>query len=191
MNEKIAVAVSAALKAHYGKRKDCCISAARALTRVFDYFRIPNRPLVVTALVFNPALTERIEREESESTNLEVLRDGEWSVGLGDERAPSKTWSGHIVVALTKNGLLADLTLDQASRPEHNITLPAPALAEASPAFLEGMETTVGVINGCLVVYRPRPADRSYEQSPDWTLRERTDPIVQGAIKRLSYESNG
>jgi hypothetical protein len=104
-------------------RPDCRIAATAVLLDVLDYFRFTARPLSVIATVYNPAMSERILREGM-PTLEEAERD--WfpkgcyslAVGVGDPE-PGK-WAGHLVANFADQ-LLLDLTLDQASRPQHQI----------------------------------------------------------------------
>ena len=117
-------------------RPDCCIAATAILIDVLDYFRLNARPLSVIATVFNPAMSERIEREGM-PTLEEAERD--WfpygcyslAVGVGDPEAGK--WPGHLVANLADR-VLIDLTLDQADRPQHGIVLPMPIIAPFPPS---------------------------------------------------------
>jgi hypothetical protein len=171
-------------------RPDCCIAATRALIDVLDYFRLTARPLSVIATVFNPAMSERIEREGM-PTLEEAERD--WfprgcyslAVGIGDPE-PGK-WPGHLVATLGGK-VLIDLTLDQANRPQYDIVLPMPIVAPLSPGFLTEEGQMAGLVNGCRIIYEARPADRSFERSNDWKSRKRHHAVVAAAIRRLKGE---
>jgi hypothetical protein len=121
-------------------RPDCCIAATAILNEVLDYFKLTARPLSVIATVFNPVMSERIEREGM-PTLEEAERD--WfprgchslAVGAGDPE-PGK-WPGHLVTVLGGR-VLIDLTLDQANRPQHGIVLPVPIIAPPGRGFLDG-----------------------------------------------------
>ncbi len=172
-------------------RPDCCIAATAILIDVLDYFRLTARPLSVIATVFNPAMTERIEREGMptlEEAERDWFPNGCYSlaVGFGDPE-PGK-WPGHLVVNLADQ-VLIDLTLDQADRPQHDIVLPMPIIAPFPPEFLTEDGHLAGIVNGCRVVYEARPSDRSFERSNDWRSRKRRDAIVGAAIRRLKGQT--
>jgi hypothetical protein len=139
-------------------RPDCCIAATAILIDLLDHFRLTARPLSVIATVFNPAMSERIDRE-----GLPTLEEAErdWfphgcyclAVGVGDPQ-PGK-WPGHLVANLAEK-VLIDLTLDQADRPQYGILLPMPIVAPFPPEFLTEDGQMVGMVNGCRVVYEAR-----------------------------------
>jgi hypothetical protein len=168
-------------------RPDCCIAATAILIDVLDYFRLTARPLSVIVTVFNPAMSERIEREGM-PTLEEAERD--WfphgcyslAVGVGDPQ-PGK-WPGHLVASLAGK-VLIDLTLDQADRPQHDIVLPMPIIAPFPPEFLTEDGQMAGKVNGCRIVYEARPGDRSFERSNDWRSKKRRADVVGAAIRRL------
>jgi hypothetical protein len=171
-------------------RKDCCIPATAILCDVLDYFKLPAKPLSVIACIYNPLMTERLEREGM-PTREEAERDwfpqGCYSIGVGlGEREPGK-WPGHLV-ALLAGKVLVDLTLDQAERPEHNVILPVPIIAAVGADFLEPGNVARGLVNGCRVDYVARPEDRSFERSNDWKSKKRRDGVVAVCIRRLKKE---
>jgi hypothetical protein len=168
-------------------RPDCCIAATAILIEVLDYFRLNARPLSVIATVFNPAMSERIEREGMptlEKAERDWFPCGCYSlaVGVGDPE-PGK-WPGHLVANLADQ-VLIDLTLDQADRPQHDIVLPMPIMAPLPAEFLTEGGQMAGKVNGCRVVYEARPGDRSFERSNDWKNRKRRADVVGVAIRRL------
>jgi hypothetical protein len=171
-------------------RPDCCIAATAILIDVLDYFHLTARPLSVIATVFNPAMSERIEREGMptlEQAEADWFPKGCYSlaVGLG-ENEPGK-WPGHLVAALADR-VLMDLTLDQADRPHQGIVLPVPVVAPFPAEFLTGEGEISGLVGNCRVVYQARPEDRSFQRSRDWTVKKRRNHIVGAAIRRLKRE---
>jgi hypothetical protein len=168
-------------------RPDCCIAAAAILIDVLDYFRLTAKPLSVIATVFNPQMTERIERE-GVPTREEAERDwfprGCWALAVGTGDPEPGKWPGHLVATLGERVLL-DLTLDQADRPRRGIALPMPLVVPFPAAFLAGDGEISGIVNGCRVVYQARPDDRTFENSRDWVVKKRRSTVVGAAIRRL------
>src|SRR5262249_24957371 len=164
----------------------CGLSPPAVLIYVLDYFKLTAKPLSVIATIFNPAMSERIEKEGMPTLEQAVA---DWfprgcyslAVGLGEEE-PGK-WPGHLVATLGGK-VLIDLTLDQADRPKHGIELPMPIVAPFPAEFLSDEGEICGLVNGCRVVYRARPEDRSFERSRDWTMKRRRDAMVGAAIRR-------
>jgi hypothetical protein len=167
---------------------DCCIPATAIVIDVLDHFRLDARPLSVTVSVFNPTMTERIDREgmpTPEDAERDWFQSGCHSIGigLGDDDQPGR-WAGHLVANLADR-VLIDLTLPQANRPAHGIDLPEVILAPIEEGFLQARHALAATLNGCLVIYQARPGDRSFERSPDWRSKKRRDSIVGAAIRRL------
>jgi hypothetical protein len=131
------------------------------------------RPLAVRVEVLNAAYIAAVEelgrpfRDLAEAKEWQRSR-GVYSYGFGTTESPGR-WPGHLVVVIRQRALL-DLTIAQADDHEHGIAL-EPIFGEVSGRFLMGLEPAVFLNNGCQVRYLSRPADRSYEETPNWLNR--------------------
>jgi hypothetical protein len=152
-------------------RPDCCIAATRILLSVADYFRLTALPLCVQATVFNPVMSQRLEHEampSQEEAERSWFPAGCHSVGLGvpGDSEPGR-WQGHLVAVVERH--LLDITLDQASRPQHGIVLPAVCVCPLDLDFLMRRAMLQGRCNGCLVRYLALPTGAGdFQRAPDW-----------------------
>jgi hypothetical protein len=168
-------------------RPDCCILATAVLIDVLDYFKVKARALAVEAWIANPLMHERMLVEgcpSPEDAERSWFPQGAYALSLGGGDPEPGKWPGHLVAVL-EGQVLADLTLDQANRPQYGIVLPVPVLASFDPEFLTGAGALVGVVNGCRVEYTARPTDRSFQKATDWQARKRRSSVVAAAIRRL------
>lgn len=159
-------------------RPDSCIASTRVACDVLAYFGIEARPLVVRAAYYNRQAAEHAARigrlpESPEETVAWSEEDGSWGIGIGyggeAEQDPEK-WAGHLV-AIAGDRLLIDLSLDQADRPQHDIKfvpLSFRLSAEEQTMFLQPEGHIVRFYRGGILFYTAFPADRSFEDSPNW-----------------------
>jgi hypothetical protein len=211
--EALGPALRREMRPGYGA--DSCIAAVRigldALARlgVRDAY-----PLRVTVMAVNRAYHEQVERhrqlprsvEEREAWHRET---GAHSVGLGFPVGPSHRQhrdperfdpAGLHLVAVVERAFLWDPSLDQATRPEHDLVL-EPLVVEAPFWFLMGNDPLMlNGTDGAVLRYQARHGaadNRSYLESPNWGARDaekralvvsRTldDPAVRKAARRLA-----
>lgn len=170
--------------------QDSCIAATRIAIRTAAYYGIVFRPVHVSCAIFNPWVTKQIERHGSwpHVDQLTAWTTSERGYGLGlGFPSPEQPFPGLGHVIAVGSGLVVDLSLDQAARPQKRINLDAfwlPVENEQLDRFLAGDSTLVLKIEGCFVVYDHRPSD-VFLQSGDWTIPERTDPVVEWIIKNV------
>jgi len=166
-------------------RPDCCILATRLALDVLHFFKIPARALSVRTVIYNGPLAKRMREGRAPQTTQELEKafeeDGSYSVGLGYGYTEGK-WSGHLVVI--SNGRMLDLTIGQASRPQHGIVL-EPFVMPVDSAFLTGQEALLLTCDDVVVRYSAFPADVSYEIAPDWTIFAWRDRLISEALRRL------
>lgn len=161
-------------------RPDCCIAATKialgVLTMLGFYVKVQPTQLIV--------YTKRLWRRVESNTFDYPFLDGEYSVGVGfDPETGKQGYVGHLVAivaepAAAETLFLVDLSLGQANRPKKGINLP-PAL------FSTGNKMK---LNGCVLIYRAIE-NPVYLQSPDWTDRTRTDPIILELLRIIKSEN--
>jgi hypothetical protein len=171
-------------------REPACILCTAIGCDVLKTFGIDARPLSVQVDVVNQAwLTWTDDGRPGGPTG--GLARGAWAITCGGEDTdpthfsptllpvePGKAWDGHLVIQVEEG--IIDLDLLAFSRPTKNLVLPAAALFAFDAAAGQGQAFQ---IDGHLIRYQPKPADRSWEATRDWrsiTKRQATvDRIVR------------
>jgi hypothetical protein len=97
---------------------------------------------------------------------------------LGDD-----IYNGHVVCLVEQRRIL-DLTLGQASRPDHGVHLGTGVFGPL-PSDFETAGTSFPVTGGCVVVYRPHPNERGFLPLPHWTDRSFSQPFVRRIVAGL------
>lgn len=157
---------------------DSCIASTRVAIDVLEGLGLNARPLMVETEVFNAAMIRLIEADAIPDDPAERIRKfdetGAWGLALGkpDPRRTDvpKELMGIHVVAIVQERLLWDLSIDQASRPQRNMSLEGPLVFATTPAFLAGREPLVVAESKGMGMIRikPKPADTRYTVSPNW-----------------------
>lgn len=135
------------------------------------------KPQPTQLMVFTRKLWRRVESNTFDRPFLH----GEYSVGVGyDPETGEQGYVGHLVALVAepagaKTVFLVDLSLGQAARPKKGIVLP-PAI------FLAGSKLN---INHCVLMYKPVD-NLKFLESPDWTDRTRTDPIILELVRIIN-----
>lgn len=151
--------------------RDSCIYTSALTLRVLRELGADAFALSVQTVVMNAAAAGFIDehggqwRPEDEDA---MLAAGGYAVGVGFAAGDmTGKWAGHLAVVCNRRWLL-DFSIDQASRPEHDIAIEG-LVATVGEPFLRGREAArlIGE-GGVRVEYRARPGDRSYRDSPDW-----------------------
>jgi hypothetical protein len=151
-------------------RADSCIASTAICIDVLDYFGLDARPLACRTVVWN-----------------RQLESGCWSVGIGHGDKRQGGWPGHLV-ALAAGDLLLDLSLDQASRPQHNIELGALGVYLPEDYLAEGYECEAF---GCHLYYEFLPADQSFRNANDWKATSRRRETVGTIIRAVKDALKG
>lgn len=168
------------IQAEYGP--SACILATRVAVDVLRAHGVRVQPVAVHVEVFNPAYVEHIERGEHEAIETDPRC---WSAQLGftgEEQGDDRV-DMH-VVAVVEDRLLLDLTLDQCSRPEHDVVLTPGIFEGLSPEFARG-EPKSYPVHGCSVVYEAHPEEKGFLASPYWTESAVRQPFVDATLARL------
>lgn len=159
-------------------RKDCCIASTKIAMGVLDRCGFHTRAQPTLFMVYTRKLWDRMTEFDGQ------FREGEWSVGIGHPGLKSYTrgYNSHLVCLVrddTDNPeFLVDLSVGQAARPEKGIPLPQ---AWYGPVNDWPMAMICDV---AVAQYVPK-MDPGFVTSPDWTIEERTLPIVDHLCKQL------
>lgn len=150
-----------------------CIFASRLLQAAFNDAGIEACPVSVELLAFNAAyMRKRKELGRNARSKDEVAlwnrESGAYSVGIGFGDPNPLEWSGHLVITVAQT--IFDLTLDHASRPQHDIELPPWLVSPIiQKGFLDGKRVLeLDLPNGGLIAYKVRAGDTSFMITPDW-----------------------
>ncbi len=174
-------------------RPDCCIAATRIACLVLgDRLHMRVRPLTVEAQVVNAALAarDRLPLTDAEYRRWQAEDGSYWlTLGARDATPRPSHWPGHLV-AVIYDRVLVDLTLAQGSRPARGIRLPA-LTVQVSADVLTGAEGRVVELDGAVVAYHTRPADRSFAVARDWQEAGRHDAAVRLIRGRMTYRAPG
>lgn len=184
---------------------DCCIAATRAALDVFARFGVESAPVACRAVIFNPAYRKRCDEGRPCPDEEALVRawdeDGSWTVAIGHGHprpgqpgADRPGYNGHLCLAMPERngdvrpGLVLDLTLAQASRPQRNILL-GPTLFRPAPEFWAGHADCWVDVNGCAVGYHRLSialGSEGYLDSPNWRFPERfqnaTDELYRACL---------
>ena len=110
-----------------------------------------------------------------------------WSAQLGFTDQPQREGEEDLhVVAIVEDTLLIDMTLNQASAPEHGVVL-TPGFFPIPGEFSKGGEAGkfTSYVNGSAVTYVAHPDEKAYLSMPHWTNRTEYEPFVKSALARL------
>lgn len=174
---------------------DSCIASTRIASEVCQRLKIPSNVLVVQAVI----TTEAFRKAIVEGMDPRFIIDEKaWSVGIGmpdkdkvtfkDGKPVKDDWAMHMALLVPDARLLVDLTLDQASRPEHGIDLKPSVFKFPDRTrmneFLTGQEYTGwNGGNDINVAYKVRPDCIAYRtQVTDWNRPESLEiqaPIIE------------
>jgi hypothetical protein len=172
-----------------------CILSSRVGLEVLRHFKVKVRAVPTKVQVFNESMVRRIGREQRHPVaNWEARKwhrqDGSWALGIGDTGNTDPTrFDAHLVLLIhggdygTMGGVLADLALHQASRPQRDINL-EPMVATVPPDFLGGGPLTVKVGTN-VARYEHFPEADGWTMTPDWQDRQRRSRIVERSIATI------
>jgi hypothetical protein len=172
-----------ALAAKFGR--NACIIATRVVVETFRQAGVKGtQPLAVHVEIYNPAYAERIENGEADAAATDPKC---WSAQLGFTDQPQREGEEDLhVVAIVEDTLLIDMTLNQASAPEHGVVL-TPGFFPIPGEFSKGGEAGkfTSYVNGSAVTYVAHPDEKAYLSMPHWTNRTEYEPFVKSALARL------
>lgn len=169
-------------------RADSCIASTRIGIDALAYFGIRAVELPVSVLVFNADAAALV----SAGVTLEDLREqtraipverpgGPWTIGVGMGTGLPGAWPGHLIVTVPEIGVICDLSIDQAARPQKDLPLESYWTHVGDPAWwgqVEGADPFVqvrGPHGAVLMVDRRLPDPYGYRSSPNWTKKPGSD----------------
>lgn len=178
-------------------RADSCILSTKIAIETFEHFGIKAQPVAVDVVALN-AVAAKVWRECSATPGWypeQMHPDqtpGAWGIGLGFRKEHDEC--GHVVAVVGDDMLtLFDLSIDQASRPQHGIHLrPQPFVLQ--PTFWDGHVMRFIDDTGAELHYRlSEDRDPWWTRSGNWQRRDkaRRARIVGAAIRearRLATE---
>jgi hypothetical protein len=171
-----------AILRHYNV--DSCVASSAIGKLVLDHLGFDAQPVSVKAMLANQAFVESAERaghvpHSAGERERWFTESGAHAIGLGiyDPKTDVPAIINGLHVALLVNGeWLWDLSIDQASRPQHGIVITEPFLGAVSLSprrrqWLRGQATITWQAPGHgMIAYRLKPNDRRYEQHTNWRL---------------------
>lgn len=176
-----------------GMSRDSCIASTRMVMEVARYFALPRiMPIAVSTAVFNRLAFEEYQAwhslspEEQAVTPMQLVIDESWAVGIeGDDTNTGGRWNGHLIAQI--QDLFVDFSLDQFSRPEHDMATTA-AIFPIQNIWYEHGVAVYQREDGVAVVYRHMENAQNYRNAPDWTNFQRWRPVMGRLIKKLKEE---
>lgn len=163
-----------------GLALDSCIATCRIALEVLRRFRIPANPIAVKLLALNAKANKFMLGGHEDW--VATQKHGSYSIGMGHGQGPdSQKWDGHLVLIVQRQWLL-DLSIDQASRPEHGI-LTEPFYTRK--AFNANDVMLLRREQGTVLRYELDHENRYWKNAPDWNIGRFSSivPIVIGAIE--------
>ncbi len=161
----------------HGISVDSCIASTRIGVEALRRIGIAAGPTAVKVAAFNKEGHRAMVAGHPEWVREQ--RDGAYGIGIGYP-TDGPGWDGHLVITVERKWLL-DLSIDQASRPEHGIVL--------KPFFTRRAFTSKGVMllripDGGALRYELDPDNKAYKHAPDWRLTK-WGPIVKEIVAAI------
>ena len=155
-------------------REDSCVVTTRVAIEVLRNLGYPAKPIAAKTFISNASAVESL----AAGRPLDIER-GDWTIGIGIDGA-EPGFVGHLVALVRGDGnrYLLDMTLDQASRPEHDLELVPSAFLLPSEWEEASGEIGFSGQRGEHIVYVLDPENDAYRRARDWTDAERRADIV-------------
>jgi hypothetical protein len=172
---------------------DSCVATTRIALDVLEHFGFQGQAYPLLTVVLNPAATDLLHQGKTLSDIGPLTRHGgPWTIGLG-ARTPGQQFVGHVVLGSRDIGIVADLSIDQASRPEHDLFLrpfwqPVPPRWFADSTAIAAMESTSGVT---IILDRSLcPDPVAYQRSPNWHRQPESvmRPLIAEMIRQVTAD---
>ena len=163
---------------------DSCIISTAIGIEVLSRFGVIAEPLPVRTVVFNKPFADRIKRGENpyKSDLAEwTKQDNSYSLGIGYGFPQPNKWAGHLVILAEKKYLI-DLSIDQANRPQYDISLEPYCMVinhedlSKKPIYFETRSCVVGI---------ELLSNNGYLASPDWIFATRRSKTIKNILKKM------
>lgn len=182
--------------AHFGRTRilqhfstDSCILSTRIAIDVLGYYGVRARPLSVRGYLFNEAYCAAVKAGTIDEQNPSTWPEEVWAIGIGQRVSPTKL--GHVVAHIQDgDGLILDMSLDQANRPAKGIEL-SPGVFGVDEDWLLGKKHTFYTVGTCLLMYEALPNDAKWwVTSPNWGRRDAPlrSALISEIIRKLQQE---
>ena len=175
-------------------RIDSCIVCSRLVKEVFNSFSFTTETYHVTATILNNININFLNEQKytiKQPIPEWAKKAGAWGVGLGfedGETASGTTENGCGHVITIQGSELYDLSLDQVSRPQHNMTLGPSIFPIKQQQLRKGVLGPYYNNEGTAIIYNMQPENKTYLRSPDWiNFFERYDDIMLVLYKRIKH----
>lgn len=172
-----------------GMALDNCVMSSRIAYELFKYYGLNPKPLAVSVTVGNPRYTELLGLHGPPTSREQLdewVAQGAFCMGItGHRKAPPKPgyWNGHLVTVCEDT--LLDLSLDQCSRPQHNMEVEE-LYARVPQRFLEGSERAVFIhATGCVVIYEIEPWNEGWKGASDWEFVAAYQHVIDEIIGEI------
>jgi len=184
-------------------RADSCIAAtALALAVLRQRGFIDAYPLTVRVTLTNAAAAAIIDAHPDGITSpaqiahwhaqrAKLVIIGHGDAHMGRINVETGRFVGHLVAIVpacgeAPRGLLLDLSIGQAARPEYHLHV-GPLSTATTPAFLNGeRELIMQRGEGSRIAYEAFPSITSYATAPDWQQPERIAPALAATLVAIS-----
>jgi hypothetical protein len=172
-----------------------CIGSTRIALDFLRELGVRAYPMAVRVVIANEPMARRwqaglVGRDQQEGLRW-LAEDGSYSLSLGyapEHYDPAREWPGHLVCVVDgpQGAVVLDLSLDQASRPQHGVHL-RPHVFCASRDWLADDAEHWEEVDGSLLAYKVDRENTEYLRSPDWTDKGRREPTLR-ALRQLWKE---
>jgi hypothetical protein len=190
--------------AEFDLGRDSCVLSSWLGREVLREHGINATAVPCLAIVANPALWQLAEEDELalahlvfEGSEEELAAAGGYTVGIGFGSKQPGRWQGHLILTTRNPDRLLDLTLDQASRPRHDMIVEPMSVAVDRKA-LAGLQRGEGAIpvldqSGTVVLYLPHPnRDLGWKGGSAWGasgISDVRDDLLAFVIDRIGVDT--
>jgi len=145
-------------------KPDSCVVMSRLAVEVLRTFGVAADACSAEVIIANGKFAQLLGAgriQMGEKLPQWAIDEGAWGIGLGYRPKPHEI--GHVVCLA--GDLILDLSLDQASRPQHTIELEPSVFCRGDTSI---KEPSVFFVGDVVVSYQLRPARKQFKRSPDW-----------------------
>lgn len=173
-----------------GMKVDSCICMVRIAMQVLSSFGYRSQPVSTGFRIWNQKLTQLVKENGGITPTKEQVdawnAAGAHAVEI-DEDGTTEGYPGHLILK-AEGGWLADLSIDQAVRPQYDIT-PENWCMRCPEGFPEEKHSLLFFSDkGARLYYWVQdPLIKDFRLAPDWGISRR-DPTVRWLVERMKEE---